>query len=405
MIKKILAIAIVAVMVSGLAVFAASAANVMRGDVNGDGVINAPDATLLRRFLANPGGSGLQNFNHDNADANADGTIDNADLEMIRNYIASRDPENFRFGGAPLIAITFDDGPTFFGGDPWGNDANGYTERLLNYISVLNNRSEVLSGDRAPIHVTFYIDGDGLAFGMNERRLVQRMAAEGHAVDNHTWGHPNLSSMSGPAVRAQIMQVENTLILPYAGQASFSFRPTFFSHNPQPYPAGMIGLDRQLNLPFIFAGIDPDDWRANHSAAAMTTFIVYGTVPRGTLCSCPAGCAFEGASMPDGTPFVGIRGNNGRGGHGGNILFHDGGGHSRQRTLDTFNAIIPILEELGYEMVTVEEMYRRMGLQPCWYFGQRVNDWASPCTHTPPCYQLQPLLNRDGTYFLDRLNQ
>jgi peptidoglycan/xylan/chitin deacetylase (PgdA/CDA1 family) len=392
--------------------FGITAFAVFYGDVDGNEMRNAADVTWIRRYIAAPNRADFRaqnpGFIVENADVNGDEVVNQSDVDLLRRYLTATDPSTVRLGGnPPLIAITFDDGPTFLGGCPWGTDRNnpGYTERLLNILRDLNNRPSVLSGDLAPIYITFYVDGDGLSFNHNESFLVERMVNEGHAVDNHTWAHPRLNQASGTTARQQIMRVENDLILPFAGQSSFSFRPPYFEHNPAPYPAGMVGLDRDLNKPFIFAGIDPDDWRDNHSPAAMAEFILDGRRPRGTLCNCiQFGCSLEGARMPDGSWYVGARGNNGRGADGGNVLFHDGGGHSRERTLAAFLLIVPVLEELGYEMVTVEEMYRRKGIQPCWYYGQRVNDWAAPCTHNPPCHEVQRLKNRDGSYFLERFN-
>ena len=68
----------------------------MYGDVNGDGIINAADATLLRRYIAADDKSlFLQehpNFNRANADINRDGTIDLDDLALLRQYLAATSP-------------------------------------------------------------------------------------------------------------------------------------------------------------------------------------------------------------------------------------------------------------------------------------------------------------------------
>jgi ribosomal protein S18 len=63
------------------------------GDVDGDGVIDSADVTLLRRYVAasdkgdfldrNPG------FNLENADVNGDSRIDSADITLLRRYIAA----------------------------------------------------------------------------------------------------------------------------------------------------------------------------------------------------------------------------------------------------------------------------------------------------------------------------
>jgi hypothetical protein len=78
---------------------------VLWGDVNGDGVINAADVTMLRSYIAaqdkaawleaNP------NFNPANADVNDDGFINSADVTQIRRWIAAGDKTTVRFGRPP----------------------------------------------------------------------------------------------------------------------------------------------------------------------------------------------------------------------------------------------------------------------------------------------------------------
>jgi hypothetical protein len=79
-------------------------------------------------------------------------------------------------------------------------------------------------------------------------------------------------------------------------------------------------------------------------------------------------------------------------------LFHDGGGtHGRQRTVDSLPLFMPQMQAMGYEFVTVEDLYRRMNVTPCWYhleWGVHINSWVVPrgepggCWHNPPCAPL-----------------
>jgi len=156
----------------------------------------------------------------------------------------------------------------------------------------------------------------------------------------------------------------------------------------------MIGLDHApggTGLPFIFAGVDPDDWRDAHTARTMADFILDGNRGDGTGSCCGDGCSIKGARMPEGGRWVGARGNNNTGADGANILMHDGGGNSRQRSVDALPLFIPVMMDLDYEFVTVEEHYRRKNISPCIYNGERVNDWIRPagtpggCNHSPRC--------------------
>lgn len=56
-----------------------------KGDVNGDGIINAKDVTQLRRFLA---GGWNAEINEDEADLNEDGAVNAKDVTVLRRYLA-----------------------------------------------------------------------------------------------------------------------------------------------------------------------------------------------------------------------------------------------------------------------------------------------------------------------------
>src|SRR5271168_2620781 len=76
------------------------------------------------------------------------------------------------------IALTFDDGP---------NPA--WTPRLL----------DILAGHE--VRATFFLVGK---FAQAEPALVRRIVAEGHAVGNHSWSHPNLALTSGAKVHEEL---------------------------------------------------------------------------------------------------------------------------------------------------------------------------------------------------------
>ena len=77
----------------------------LRGDVNGDGIVNAADSTLLRRLLAAEDRDAFIaanphiNFNMLNADVDGNGTIDIDDLILLRQYLAAADPFELQLVG------------------------------------------------------------------------------------------------------------------------------------------------------------------------------------------------------------------------------------------------------------------------------------------------------------------
>jgi hypothetical protein len=83
---------------------------VLWGDVNGDGVINAADITMLRSYIAARSGNedapaawheANPNFNRANADATGDGFINSADVTLLRRWVAATDKTTVKFGPPP----------------------------------------------------------------------------------------------------------------------------------------------------------------------------------------------------------------------------------------------------------------------------------------------------------------
>ena len=65
---------------------------ILRGDVDGDGVIDSADITLLRRYIAAENKDEFLDenpmFNKDNADVNGDGIICAEDVALLRQYVS-----------------------------------------------------------------------------------------------------------------------------------------------------------------------------------------------------------------------------------------------------------------------------------------------------------------------------
>ncbi len=106
------------------------------------------------------------------------------------------------------VAITFDDGP----------------------VARTNQVLDVLAGRNA--RATFFIKGDEIA---GHPRAFARILAEGHAVGNHTYSHPNLVDVLATggeaAVRAEIAGAQ-TAITNAGAPTPVLFRPPFGATNP-----------------------------------------------------------------------------------------------------------------------------------------------------------------------------
>ena len=136
--KRIAALGLALLLLFGcLTVFAAAdetaalQAMKLSGDVNDDGVRNAKDVTVLRRYLA--GGYGVATA-EGAADVNKDGVISAKDVTVLRRYLAGgygvaageyySEPEH-RYSGAVTGGQLYEDlgAPTF--------DAEGYTLKVI----------------------------------------------------------------------------------------------------------------------------------------------------------------------------------------------------------------------------------------------------------------------------------
>ncbi len=97
----------------------------------------------------------------------------------------------------PLVALTFDDGPH-----------PEYTPRLLD---ILHQHGA---------HATFFMVGES---AQKYPQLVQRVAAAGHTIGNHSWDHASFPLLSGAQRRAQIRRCQSALA-PYGERV---FRPPY----------------------------------------------------------------------------------------------------------------------------------------------------------------------------------
>jgi peptidoglycan/xylan/chitin deacetylase (PgdA/CDA1 family) len=138
-----------------------------------------------------------------------------------------------------VVALTFDDGP----------DAEN-TPALLALLAERN------------IRATFFCVGRRVA---SQRELVRRMAAEGHAVENHTFEHSPMTNLFSVARLRQELTLTQSEIERATGRAPRFFRPPVGLTNPRIFRvtralglrlAGYTarGLDRRADAPAVIAG-------------------------------------------------------------------------------------------------------------------------------------------------------
>ena len=189
--------------------------------------------------------------------------------------------------GSKLIALTFDDGPS------------AYTEELLDGLKARGAR------------VTFFCVGFNIA---RRPDTVKRAWMEGHQIANHTWDHPELTSLSNDAVKSQISRVEAALDDAIGFHLSYILRPPYGSYNSRVLKAA--------NVPAIYWSMNTAD---------------YLTSKADVVCSQIVKAARDGA--------IGC--------------LHD----THYSTVRGALMAIDKLQKEGYEFVTINELFYRKGIE------------------------------------------
>lgn len=127
---------------------------------------------------------------------------------------------------APLVALTFDDGPR-----------SSTTGPLLDGLELRE------------VPATFFLVGSRIP---GNEDLVRRMAAEGHQIGIHTYDHVELKGLSRKDFDLQVGKTR-ALITGLLGEGNYWLRP----------PYGLIDKSAEgwCGGPVILWSVDPEDWR------------------------------------------------------------------------------------------------------------------------------------------------
>jgi len=181
------------------------------------------------------------------------------------------------------VAFTFDDGPTPF------------TDRLLD---VLHN---------ADARATFFMIGNKVAANPDG---AKRVAEAGMEIGNHTWEHPNMTTIPEQYVPEQLSMGQEA-ISAATGKTPKLWRPagglTDDAVNQQAAKFGLAG---------ILWDVIPFDW-INDSNTAATRYMLMTQIKPGSV-----------------------------------VLLHD----SYSSTVDLVEQFIPVLKANGYHLVTVSQL-------------------------------------------------
>jgi peptidoglycan-N-acetylglucosamine deacetylase len=129
--------------------------------------------------------------------------------------------------------LTFDDGP-----------CEATTPRLLDHLRDLG------------IKATFFVVGRNIANAQGFS-IIERVAAEGHQIGNHSYSHANLTQLNVAQIEQEIKQTED-LIGPLDNGIKL-FRPPFGFHN-----AVVDRMVEALGYKLVLWNVSSLDWRRHY---------------------------------------------------------------------------------------------------------------------------------------------
>jgi peptidoglycan/xylan/chitin deacetylase (PgdA/CDA1 family) len=138
-------------------------------------------------------------------------------------------------GAGKTVALTFDDGP------------GASTASIL---SILNSYG---------VPATFFNIGQNMAA---RPALVQQEAARGYMLGNHTWDHPNMTTLSASAQGTEMDQASAEQVN-LTGVQPCTFRPPGGSYN-----ASTLSQAQQRRMKVWLWSVDTLDWQANGSSSS-----------------------------------------------------------------------------------------------------------------------------------------
>ncbi|PFG21314.1 polysaccharide deacetylase family protein [Serinibacter salmoneus] len=180
------------------------------------------------------------------------------------------------------VALTFDDGP------------NAQTSRLL---GILADRD---------VKATFFMVGQSVA---SNPAIARAVADAGHQIGNHTWRHPDLTTLDANGVREQFTATA-AAIKDATGIVPSIQRPPYGA-----WDETVKSVSGELGLSLILWDVDTLDWK--HRDPAKTLEVVKANAHRGSI-----------------------------------VLMHD----IHATSVDAVNDVISYLQGQGHTLVTVDEL-------------------------------------------------
>ena len=236
----------------------------------------------------------------------------------ITGHVRRADADEVDCSQVKCVALTFDDGP------------GPFTDRLLQILGDNDAKS------------TFFLIGNKVAANPAG---AKRIADAGMEVANHTWEHPNMTTIPPDEIPRQLSKA-NEAIAAATGQTPTLYRPAGGLSNDAVRAAA-----KDQGLAEILWDVVPFDW-INDSNTAATTYMLKTQIKPGSV-----------------------------------ALFHD----TYSSTVDVVYQIIPVLKANGYHLVTVSQLLGPRA--PGSSYGGRENGPPADDVHDIPPGEIPTLPN------------
>jgi peptidoglycan/xylan/chitin deacetylase (PgdA/CDA1 family) len=219
---------------------------------------------------------------------------------------------------AKCVALTFDDGPS------------PYTDRLLQILNQNDAKS------------TFFLIGNKVAANPAG---AKRIADAGMEVANHTWEHPNMTTIPPEDIGSQISKANDAI------QAATGQRPKLLRTAGGLINDNVLAAAKQQGMADVNWDVIPFDWM-NDSNTAATRYMLMTQIKPGSV-----------------------------------VLFHD----TYSSTVDLVYQFIPVLRANGYHLVTVSQLLGPR--EPGSSYGSRDNGPPANDITDIPLAEIPPLPN------------
>lgn len=142
----------------------------------------------------------------------------------------------------PMIALTFDDGPS------------AHTQRLLDIFKTYGGKG------------TFFVLGSTLD---SRQEALRQIANDGHEIGNHSWSHSKLTELSTDAVKKEITDTRNK-IYDITGVDCTLVRPPHGAFNDR-----IQAIGKELGVSFVNWSVDTLDWKTKNANAVYKEIMEY----------------------------------------------------------------------------------------------------------------------------------